>query len=65
VYWYGGTDRKGAGRVSQTCADHVALVQDGQQVPGLDVRSALVLDKELSVEVLWQVFQCLYVLPLD
>jgi hypothetical protein len=56
---------KGVGRMSHTCVGHVALVQDGQQVPSLDVWSALVLDRELSAEVLWQVFQYLYVLPLD
>jgi hypothetical protein len=57
--------RKGVGRMGQTCVDHVALVQDGQQVPGLDVQPALVLDREISAKILWQVFQYLYVLPLD
>jgi hypothetical protein len=52
---------KEIGWMSQTFADHIALVQDAQHVPGLDAWPALVLDRELSAEVLWQV----YVLPLD
>jgi hypothetical protein len=38
--------------MSYTFVDHVALVQDSQQVLGLDARSALVLDSKLDSEVL-------------
>jgi hypothetical protein len=38
--------------MSHTFADHVTLIQDGQQVLALDVRPALVLDSKLDSEVL-------------